>query len=259
MSAPEGVSPDALERAVRLLAGAERVVASTGAGMSRESGIPTFRDAREGLWARYDPEALATERGFRADPRLVWSWYAGRRKAIRACRPHAGHRALAELEGVVPELTVVTQNIDGLHVQAGSTDVVELHGNILRTRCLDAGHPFTGELSDEEGEPPPCPVCGSPLRPDVVWFGEILPEEALERAWRLAEACDVMLVVGTSGMVRPAADLPWVARRAGASVVEVNPEPGEITPVADVFLRGPAGAVLPALLEGVRRVKGAQR
>lgn len=252
---PEGVSPDAFERAVRLLAGAERVVASTGAGMSRESGIPTFRDAREGLWARYDPEELATERGFRADPPLVWSWYAERRRKIRACRPHAGHRALAELEALVPELVVVTQNIDGLHAAAGSRDVVELHGSIHRLKCLDAHHPFAGEAPDTEGDPPPCPECGSLLRPDVVWFGEVLPERATERAWRLAGRCQVMLVVGTSGMVYPAAELPRVARRAGAAVVEVNPEPGGITPYADVFLRGAAGEVLPGLVEAVRAAR----
>ncbi|HEX2094954.1 MAG TPA: NAD-dependent deacylase [Longimicrobiaceae bacterium] len=251
------MTPEGLERAVRALARAGRVVASTGAGMSRESGIPTFRDAREGLWARYDPEELATERGFRADPRLVWSWYTGRRRRISACEPHAGHRALAELERLVPGLTVVTQNIDGLHALAGSSDVVELHGNIHRAKCLDAHHPFNGELPDEDGDPPPCPRCGSPLRPDVVWFGEVLPEDATARAWRLAEECDVMLVVGTSGLVYPAADLPRVARRAGARIVEVNPEPSGITPLADVFLQGTAGTVLPALVDGVRRERAA--
>lgn len=251
------MSSGELERAVRLLAGADLVVASTGAGMSKESGIPTFRDAQEGLWARYDPEELATERGFRADPRLVWSWYAGRRRQILRCEPHAGHRALAEMEPLVPRLTVVTQNIDGLHAEAGSRDVVELHGSIRRAKCLDAHHPFTGELPADEGDPPPCPLCGSPLRPDVVWFGELLPEDATGRAWRLAAECDVMLVVGTSGMVYPAADLPRVAKRAGAAVVEVNPEPSGITPLADVFLRGAAGEVLPALLEGLRREKEA--
>jgi len=254
---PGGVSPDAFERALGLLRGAERVVAFTGAGMSKESGIPTFRDAREGLWARYDPAELATERGFRANPRLVWSWYAERRRRIAGCRPHAGHRALAEMETLVPALAVVTQNVDGLHAEAGSTGVVELHGNIRRFRCLDAHHPFAGEAPAEEGEPPPCPVCGSPLRPDVVWFGEMLPEDAVERAWRLAGECDLMLVVGTSGLVRPAADLPRVARRAGASVVEVNPEPGEVTAAADVFLRGRAGEVLPALLDGLRAARSA--
>ncbi|HEX7242728.1 MAG TPA: NAD-dependent deacylase [Longimicrobiaceae bacterium] len=253
------MTPEGLERAVRILADAHRVVVSTGAGMSKESGIPTFRDALDGLWARYDPETLATERGFRADPRLVWSWYVGRRVRIAACAPHAGHFALAEMEALVPSLTVVTQNIDGLHAAAGSRDVVELHGNIHRAKCLGAGHPFTGELPAEEGDPPPCPRCGSPLRPDVVWFGELLPEDALFRAQRLSMECGAMLVVGTSGQVYPAADLPRLAKGAFAKVVEVNPEPSGITPVADVFLRGAAGDVLPALVEGLRRVRGAAR
>jgi NAD-dependent deacetylase len=246
------VTPEGVERAVRWLAEAERVVVSTGAGMSKESGIPTFRDAQEGLWARYDPEALATERGFRADPRLVWSWYAERRERILACEPHAGHRALAALEALLPSLTVVTQNIDGLHARAGSADVIELHGSIRRAKCLDAHHPFTGTLPTGEGDPPPCPRCGSPLRPDVVWFGEMLPADAVERAWTLAETCDLMLVVGTSGMVYPAAELPHVAKRAGARVVEINPEPSGITPVADLFLQGAAGTVLPELVERLR-------
>lgn len=252
------MTDEGLERAVGWLAGAKLVVASTGAGMSRESGIPTFRDALVGLWERYDPEALATERGFRADPRLVWDWYAERRRQIVACEPHAGHRALAEMDEVLPRLVVLTQNIDGLHARAGSRDVVELHGSIRRVKCLDAHHPFAGEVPDTEGGPPPCPLCGSLLRPDVVWFGEVLPQDAMERAWILAEVCDVMLVVGTSGLVFPAADLPRAAKRAGARIVEVNPEPSGITPVADVFLRGAAGEILPRLLEGVRRARAGE-
>lgn len=247
------MTPGEVDRVVARLARAERVVAFTGAGMSKESGIPTFRDAREGLWARYDPEELATERGFRADPRLVWSWYAGRRRRVAECRPHAGHLALAGMEARLRSLTVVTQNVDGLHAQAGSSDAIELHGSLRRLKCLDAHHPFAGEVPDAEGDPPPCPLCGSLLRPDVVWFGEMLPPAALDRAWTLAEGCDVMLVVGTSGQVYPAAELPRLAKRAGAYVVEVNPEPGGITPVADVFLRGTAGTVLPLLLEGLER------
>lgn len=252
------MTPEGLQRAVAWLAEAERVVVSTGAGMSRESGIPTFRDALEGLWARYDPQQLATEEGFRRDPRLVWSWYAARRRAIERCEPHDGHRALAEMDGLLPRLTLVTQNIDGLHARAGSPDVVELHGSIRRAKCLDHDHPFDAPVHDSGAEvedPPPCPVCGSPLRPDVVWFGEMLPADAVERAWREAGACDVMLVVGTSGTVWPAAELPLVARRAGARVIEVNPEPSEITPAADLFLQGPAGDVLPAL---ARELRGAR-
>jgi NAD-dependent deacetylase len=247
-----------LNTAVDLLRQAQRVVVSTGAGMSRESGIPTFRDAQEGLWARFNPEELATERGFRAAPARVWGWYSYRRGRILSCQPHAGHRALVELERHLPELVIVTQNIDGLHQAAGSTDVIELHGNVHRAKCLDARHPYGGELpavaatEGAEQPPPPCPTCGSPLRPDVVWFGELLPAEATARAWALAERCDLLLVVGTSGMVWPAAELPFIAARAGARIIEINPEPSEITRIADVFLAAPAGAALPALLERYR-------
>jgi len=247
-----------LETAVELLGAAERVVVSTGAGMSRESGIPTFRDAQEGLWARFNPEELATEAGFRAAPERVWGWYSHRRQSILRCEPHAGHRALVEFETLVPELVVVTQNIDGLHAAAGSADVIELHGSIRRSKCLDRKHPFRGELHEQpvdpdggEQAPPPCPQCGSPLRPDVVWFGEMLPAQATDRAWELARRCDVMLVVGTSGMVWPAAELPFIAARAGARILEVNPVASEITRVADVFLGGPAGEVLPALVHAL--------
>lgn len=246
--------PADLDAAVRILRDARRVVASTGAGMSRESGIPTFRDAQEGLWARFNPEELATERGFRAAPARVWGWYAYRRQRILECAPHAGHRAMAAMERILSELVVVTQNIDGLHQAAGSSDVIELHGSIRRFKCLDRGHAFRGELpagpvAEAELEPLQCPECGSPLRPDVVWFGELLPTAATERAWKLAQRCDAMLVVGTSGMVWPAAELPFVAARAGARIVEVNPVRSEVTRVADVFLDGPAGEVLPLLVQ----------
>ena len=255
------MTEEGLSRAADWIAGAERVVASTGAGMSRESGIPTFRDAMEGLWARFDPQELATEAGFRKNPRRVWSWYASRRRKVLEAVPHPGYHALVELEALVPSLTVVTQNIDGLHALAGSRDVVEVHGNIRRAKCLDRGHPLDGDppLPDgDEADPPPCPVCGSPLRPDVVWFGEMLPADAVERAWRLAERCDVMLLVGTSGTVWPAAELPHVAKGAGARVIEVNPEPSELTPVADVFLQGRAGIVLPRLASHVAQRRQAR-
>jgi NAD-dependent deacetylase len=249
------MTPEGLARAAEALAGARRVVVSTGAGMSKESGIPTFRDAMEGLWAEFDPQELATEEGFRANPRRVWSWYAWRRRRVTEAAPHAGHFAVTELQRLLPHVTIVTQNVDGLHAAAGSEDVVELHGNIRRVRCLDHAHPFTGELAedDAEGDPPPCPVCGSPLRPDVVWFGEMLPERAVARAWDEAGRCDALLLVGTSGTVWPAAELPHVARRRGAFIVEVNPERSELTAVADVFLAGTAGDVLPRLVEEIRR------
>lgn len=252
----ESVAPEGLTRAAESLAAARRVLVSSGAGMSRESGIPTFRDAMEGLWAQFDPQALATEEGFRAHPRRVWSWYAWRRHRVAEARPHPGYSALVELAALVPELIVATQNVDGLHAAAGSRDVVELHGNITRVKCLDHGHPHDGPIPgddrEEEQDPPPCAVCGSPLRPDVVWFGEMLPEEAVSRAWAAAQSCDVLLLVGTSGTVWPAAELPHIAKDAGATVIEVNPERSELTAVADLFLPGQAGEVLPRLVKAVR-------
>jgi len=236
------------------LRGARRIVVFTGAGVSAESGIPTFRDALTGLWARFDPEQLATEAGFRADPPLVWRWYAERRAAIAKARPNAAHRAIAACESGDARVTVVTQNIDGLHARAGSTNVLELHGNILRVKCLEGcGDPDSIEPHHDwhadERVPPACPRCGAPLRPDVVWFGELLPQQVFERAERAALGADLMLVVGTSALVHPAAGLPIAARDAGARVVVVNPAPTPIDAWAARVLRGPAGEVLPALLQ----------
>ena len=239
-SEPSYAMADELERACEVIAAARLLVVATGAGMSRESGIPTFRDAQEGLWARYDPQQLATRQGFRDDPARVWGWYNYRRRLIRRCEPHAGHLALARLETVVPEMAVITQNIDGLHQRAGSATVIELHGNIGRFKCFDRDHPVTTPvpLSDAEGavRPPLCERCRSPIRPDVVWFGEALPTGAFERAERYASGCDVMLVVGTSGLVYPAAGLPATARVSGATVIEVSAAESTVRVVLPVML-----------------------
>lgn len=248
-----------LQRAVAAVAAADLVVAATGAGMSKESGIPTFRDAQEGLWARYDPQELASREGFRGNPARVWGWYNYRRGLIAARTPHAGHHALAELERLVPQVVLVTQNIDGLHSRAGSSTVLELHGNINRFKCFEQDHPVQIEVplaeADGEVEPPKCERCGSPIRPDVVWFGEMLPAGVFEKADALGRACDVMLVVGTSGIVQPAASLPLAARAAGATVIEINTEPSQLTPYMDLFLQGSAGNVLPQLLAGVEALR----
>ena len=230
-----------VQAAARALRAARSLVVTTGAGMSSDSGVPTFRDALTGLWARYDPEELATEAAFRRNPARVFGWYVWRRRLVRAAVPHAGYHALVALERIVPELVV------------GSTRVVELHGSLERFSCLTARHPFPPDQlatpeTDGEVEPPRCPRCGALVRPDVVWFGETLPPEASAAAWDWSARCDAMLVVGTSGLVQPAAQLPLVARRAGAVVIEVNPEPAEISRAAHITCRGPAGAVLPALL-----------
>ncbi len=247
----------AVEAAAAALASAQRVAVFSGAGISRESGVPTFREARDGLWARYDPQHLATPDAFRRSPDLVWSWYRYRAHLVAAAAPNPGHLALAALEHLVPQLVVLTQNVDGLHARAGSTDIVELHGRIDRYKCSGAcrGEPTLIDLADvpfDDDHAPVCPACGARVRPDVVWFGEELPGAALERAFAVAAACDVMIVVGTSGVVQPAASLPGVARDAGATVIEVNPEPSLITRKAHIFLQGPSGALLPGLVSAVR-------
>ncbi|MBS1253265.1 MAG: NAD-dependent protein deacylase Sir2 [Anaerolineales bacterium] len=248
---------DSIEHAVDLLRQADHVVVFTGAGVSKESGLPTFREAQEGLWAKYDPEELASMEGFRRDPEMVWAWYQHRRTLYGDVEPNPGHHAIVELEELVPRVVVVTQNVDDLHRRAGSTDLIELHGNIYDFKCLDEGHRL--KLADLEGQaetPPRCPHCGSLVRPDVVWFGELLPAEALDRAFWESRQCDVMLVVGTSAVVQPAATLPYEAADHGASIVEVNPNPSGASHIADVLLQGPSGEVLPRVLGELRRQKG---
>jgi NAD-dependent deacetylase len=232
---------------VEALRDAERVVALTGSGISAESGVPTFREAQTGLWERYDPQQLATPQAFARDPRLVWDWYAWRRRLVAEAEPNSGHRALAELERRVPEFSLVTQNVDGLHARAGSRNVIELHGSILRSKCSLEGEVAEPEEHDDS-VPPRCPRCGSFLRPDVVWFGEMLPPGAFEAASVAARRCDVFLSVGTSSLVYPAAALPYEALESGAALVEVNPSETPLTPHADYSLRGSAGQALPALL-----------
>ena len=223
----------------------------TGAGMSAESGIPTFRDAMTGLWSRFDPAELASEDGFRADPTRVWQWYAERRAGVLRAEPNAGHRALADWSRRHPcVLTLVTQNVDDLHQRAGNPDTLRLHGDILQDRWL--GRCPHGRRCDPAdaltGEPPQCRDCGNPVRPGVVWFGESLPAAALTSAQAAVERCRLLLVVGTSGAVWPAAGLAGLARQAGARVVIVNPQPSEIDDEADTCLRGTAAQVLPLLL-----------
>jgi NAD-dependent deacetylase len=229
---------------------AAKVCVLTGAGMSAESGIPTFRDAQTGLWSRFDPMQLASEDGFRADPQLVWEWYAERRAGVRAALPNAGHLALAGYARAHPgRLTVVTQNVDDLHQRAGVADAIRLHGDILEDRWLDRcpHHAPDDTRGAIEGRPPRCAQCSNLVRPGVVWFGEMLPAGALEAAEQAARGCDVMVVVGTSGAVWPAAGLAGIARRAGANVVIVNPMRSEIDGEAHVVLQGTAAQLLPAL------------
>ncbi len=240
---------DDIQRARELLDHATAVAVLTGAGISAESGIPTFRDALTGLWARFRPEELATPEAFEANPKLVWDWYAWRREAVANAVPNAGHWALAAIERQCRDhqvdFTLVTQNVDGLHRAAGSQRVVELHGNIRRVKCFDHGHAVDRWEASEQV--PTCPRCGSLLRPDVVWFGESLPSDALAAALAAARTCDFFLCVGTSTVVEPAASLPFLALQCGARVIELNPVPTPLTPHATVSLRGTAAQLLPAL------------
>ena len=229
---------------------ARHIAVLTGAGMSAESGVPTFRDAQTGLWAQFNPQELATEEAFRAHPQRVWDWYAFRRGAIEKVEPNAGHRALAGFAQRHPgRLSLITQNVDGLHQRAGSTDAIALHGQIAEDRWLDAPRACCQARTLQAGRPPRCPVCGNLRRPAVVWFGEHLPPQALAAAEAAVQACDLMLVIGTSGVVYPAAGLALGAHQLGARVVVVNPEPSELDPVADLCLREPAAQCLPSLLE----------
>lgn len=237
------MSPDLL----RELRSATHVAILTGAGTSAESGVPTFRDAQSGIWAQYDPQELATPHAFRQNPGLVWDWYAWRRSLVAAAKPNAGHFALAQLEGFVPQITLITQNVDGFHQQAGSTDVIELHGNIKRIKCSSCNKVVDG-FDENEDSPPHCPYCGSFLRPDVVWFGENLPQQALARAFAAAQECDLFFSIGTSSVVHPAASLPVEALEHGTSVVEINPQRTPLTTYMTYSLPGPSGDVLPKLI-----------
>jgi len=217
----------------------------TGAGVSAESGIPTFRGA-DGLWRRYRPEELATPQAFERNPELVWEWYQYRRDLIAKAEPNAAHRVIAHLEELFCDFLLVTQNVDGLHHRAGSRKIAELHGNIFRNRCSRDGKLVEG--SRRTDGLPRC-GCGAYLRPDVVWFGEPLPHHVIDRAFSFASRCDAMMVVGTSGVVHPAASLPSVAKSHGAWILEVNIEPTPITHLADESLFGQAGEILPELEE----------
>jgi NAD-dependent deacetylase len=230
------------------LARAASVCVLTGSGISSESGLPTFRGAN-GLWRTHRVEELASPNGFACDPTLVWTWYNERRAAHLRARPNAAHVALAELERRFDDFTLATQNVDSLHVRAGSKNVLELHGSLREARCdrCDARRALDRELAPDEIDH----ACGGRFRPDIVWFGESLPAGVFERAAAAARRADVVLVVGTSGMVEPAASLATRAPRRDAFVVEINPEETAITPRANVVLRGLASAYVPALVGAI--------
>jgi NAD-dependent deacetylase len=231
------------------LAAARHVCVLTGAGISAESGVPTFRDAQSGLWEKYDPLDLATPEAFLSDPELIWRWYRWRRELVAAAEPNPGHIALANLTNCVPKLTLVTQNVDGLHQRAGSDEVIEFHGNLFADLCFVEG---CAVEVDPASSVPVCPACGSDVRPGVVWFGESIPEHALNVSLAAATDCDVFLSIGTSSLVYPAAGLAEIAKKSGAVVVEVNPNPTGLSAGFDYVIAGNAGDVLPQILQQLR-------
>lgn len=235
------------EKLIADLKAAQHVAVLTGAGVSAESGVPTFREAQTGLWAKYDPGELATPQAFRRDPKLVWDWYAWRRELVSKAEPNPGHRALVDLAERVPRLTLITQNVDSLHYRAGSSDVIELHGNISRIIC-SRDRNIVKDWPETAETPPTCPDCNSYLRPDVVWFGESLPAQALQQAFSAAQSCDLFLSVGTSALVHPAASLPFAALERGTPTIEINPDETPLTHHATHVLPGPSGQILPALV-----------
>ena len=242
----------AVPQAVRQLAeGALRITVLTGAGMSAQSGVPTFREAQSGLWARFDPETLATPQAWEDDPDLVWAWYQWRARLVRSAEPHAGHRALATL-GRVRDVRLVTQNVDDLHERAGSAVLAHLHGSLFSPRCsrCDTAYPAppVPDHVPERLAPPQCPVCRAAVRPGVVWFGEALPEAPFEAATAAHRDTDLVVVVGTSGLVFPAAGLPLEARASGIPVVEVNPEDTALSDAVHHTWRASAALALPALV-----------
>jgi NAD-dependent deacetylase len=235
---------------VTLLRSSAHLAALTGAGVSQESGLQTFRDKMDGLWSQYRPEDLATPEAFERTPDLVWEFYAARRLKSGEVQPNAGHYALAEMERHVPQFTLITQNVDGLHRRAGSKNVVELHGNITRIKCARSCG-VVMEWDETPGKAPTCPTCGAKLRPDVVWFGEMLSSDLLAIAKQATRTCNAFFSIGTSGLVHPAAMLPKLAKLAGAVIVEINTEDTPLTSLADYYIQGRSGEILPELVKAV--------
>ncbi len=239
-----------IAEAAKVLAHSKNVVVFTGAGVSSESGIPTFR-GEDGLWENYRAEELATPYAFAQNPEKVWEWYDWRRQLIHKCKPNPAHKVIAEMESYFPKFYVITQNVDGLHKRAGNQNVIELHGNIWRAECPKEKRKFEFSEVPLKEIPPKC-RCGSIIRPDVVWFGEAMPEEEVRKAFSLAEDCDVMLVVGTSVLVQPAANLPFTAKASGAQIIEINLAPTSVSAIADVLPFGKAGEIMPEIWHKLR-------
>jgi NAD-dependent deacetylase len=238
---------------IKMLGKANRVAVLTGAGISAESGVPTFR-GKDGIWKNFSAEELATVDAFMNNPKRVWEWYLWRRQLMSGVSPNPGHKALVEMEKLFDDFTLITQNVDGLHRQAGSNSILELHGNILLNKCLECSRPFEGEINLEGGGLPKC-ECGGKIRPDVVWFGEMLPSDIINDAFMASERAELFFSVGTSALVHPAASLPVTARQSGAYLVEINLDPTPLSGFADLSIQGKAGEILPGIVQMMRELR----
>jgi NAD-dependent deacetylase len=240
------------EQLIDIMANCNRCAVLTGAGISAESNVPTFR-GKEGLWGKFKPEELATMDAFMSNPKIVWEWYKWRRELIGQVEPNPGHQALVEMESLFGEFTLITQNVDGLHRQAGSSAPFELHGNICANKCLKCNTPAPDEIEIDPDNIPTCAKCGGQLRPDVVWFGEMLNEQIIGAAFAAAESSELFFSIGTSAVVQPAASLPMIAKQCGATLVEINPERTPLTSMADFYFPEPSGECLPRLLAALKQ------
>lgn len=231
--------------ALNILKSSKYVVVLAGAGLSQESGVPTFRGA-DGLWKQFRAEELATPQAFQRNPELVWEWYCWRRSIIAKAEPNQAHYAIVELEKKYEQFLLITQNVDGVHRKAGSKKYIEIHGCIWESKCVDC-YSVVDDFETDHTKISPCKKCGGIMRPNVVWFGEAIPDMNLRKSYYAAQSCDVMIVVGTSGYVQPAASLPFLAKQNNAKVIDINIEPTSISEIADIFIQGRAGEVLPRI------------
>ena len=240
-----------IDELVEILLNCRSCTVLTGAGMSAESGVPTFR-GQEGLWKKFKPEELATMDAFMDNPKLVWEWYNWRRDLMNKVKPNPGHFALSELEELFDTFTLITQNIDGLHHAAGSKSILELHGNIHRNKCANCNCPISEDIEIDVDDIPACELCGGRIRPDVVWFGEMLDNDIITNAFRMSEQAEVFFSIGTSALVHPAASLPMMAKRAGGTLIEINPEHTPLTEMTDFYVSARSGEFLSELVTAYR-------
>lgn len=243
-----------IEKIASIAQNCKRIVVLTGAGISAESGVPTFR-GKEGLWGKFRPEELATMDAFMANPEIVWEWYNWRRELMGKVQPNLGHVAITELEKLSDEFTLITQNVDGLHKLAKTQNILELHGNIYRNKCASCNKIIDETIDIQPEDIPSCQKCGGKIRPDVVWFGEMLDEQIIKQAFSDSENAEIFFLVGTSAVVHPAASLPVAAKQKGALLIEINMEETPLTPIADYFILGKSGEILPEIVNSIKEKK----